>query len=86
MFRTVVALVSVVALSSLAGCASNAAPAVSPSETSLAEQVPAQRVAAQPPEEFEMELSAPRGSSERHFTRDRELAASLHPTLASHDE
>jgi hypothetical protein len=69
-------LVVLVALSSLAGCASSRA-AVS---HSLAEQVPTGHVAEAPPTDFELEFAPPESSGTKRFTHDHELTGSLHPS------
>ena len=81
MSRTFVSTLVVIALSSLAGCASSAKQPSLPA--SLAEQVPAPRVVEAPPSDFEFEVAAPRESTGR-ISRDAELTGSLHPRLASH--
>ncbi len=77
--RTVVTVV-VLALSALAGCASTQPPPA----VSVAEQVPVDRTAFQPPSDFDMDVAATEGASSKRFTHDQELAGSLHPKMASH--
>jgi hypothetical protein len=71
-------LAILVGLSSLAGCASGSRQVVS---HSLAEQVPAGRVAEAPPTDFEFEFAPGESAGgAKRFTHDRELTGSLHPS------
>jgi hypothetical protein len=82
MFRPLASLaVAVVALASLAGCASGSHQAVS---HSLAKQVPGPMFAEEPPSDCDFELKAPERSG--RITRDTELTGSLRadsPTKSS---
>jgi hypothetical protein len=78
--RTSVLVVLAISLATLAGCASSQPPPA----LSVAEQVPATRVAVQPPSDFEMEIATPEAAGAKRFTHDQELVGSLHPTMASH--
>ncbi len=75
MFRFLASAVALVSLSALAGCASSDRHAQS--ADSIASQIPGQRVAEAPPEEWEMELKMP-ARNEARITKDRELTGSLH--------
>ena len=81
MFRPLSIVLVTVSLSALAGCASSERQVRS--ADSIASQIPGQRVAEAPPEEWEMELKMPARADGR-ITKDRELTGSLHaasPTL-----
>jgi hypothetical protein len=78
--RTFALVVVILGLSALAGCAASAPPPA----LSVASQVPAERVAVQPPSDFDMELASPDAEGSRRFSHDQELAGSLHPKMASH--
>lgn len=82
MSRTFAPVMMVLALSSLAGCASSARQPTVP--CSVAAQVPVDRVAEGPPSDFEMEFSAPTTTTSKRFTRNEELSGALHPKMASH--
>ncbi len=82
MFRTVVPVLAIAALSCLAGCASSAPTPATP--VSVAAQVPVDRVAEAPPSEFEFDFAPPESARGGHFTKDKELTGSLHPHMASH--
>ena len=82
MSRMFVPVVVILALSSLAGCASSARQPTVP--LSVAAQVPVDRVAEAPPSDFEMDFTPPETSSAKRFTKDQELTGSLHPAMASH--
>ena len=75
MFRSLPVAVLLVSVSALAGCASSAREVRS--ADSIASQIPGQRVAEAPPEEWEMELKMPARNDGR-ITKDRELTGSLH--------
>ncbi|HEY8091473.1 MAG TPA: hypothetical protein VIF09_26595 [Polyangiaceae bacterium] len=75
MFRPLSLVMVLVSLSALAGCASSERQVRS--ADSIASQIPGQRVAEAPPEDWEMELKMPARSDGR-ITKDRELTGSLH--------
>jgi hypothetical protein len=75
MSRSVLPILAGLALSAVCGCAGSSQQAIS---HSLAAQVPAAQVAAQPPTDFEFEFNHTESSSPRRFTRDAELVNSLH--------
>jgi hypothetical protein len=86
MFRPLAAVLASLALSAVAGCASSSQQAVS---HSLASQVPIEQIAAAPPTDFEIEFVSKQSSGPRRFTKDAELAGSLHaasPTARTTDE
>jgi len=84
MFRPLVATVAALALTAVAGCASNAAPAAVPH--SYAAQVPARRVADAPPTDFEFDFSPTDTRAEHRFTHDAPLTGSLHADSATKHE
>ena len=80
MFRPLVGSIVVLALTSLAGCASSSHQVM---QHSLAEQVPVDRVAYTPPTDFEFEVNTSDTSAPARFTHDKELTGSLHPAMAT---
>ena len=76
MFRTLAAVLAVLAHATVTGCASSAHPAKGPD--SLASQIPTVRVAEAPPSDFELDFDSREGAAAHRFTRDAELTGSLH--------
>jgi hypothetical protein len=77
MSRPLVSVFVIVALSTLAGCASSARQAV---PCSLAAQVPASPMAEAPPSDFEMEFAPRESTNAKRLTKDSQLTGSLHPS------
>ena len=76
MSRSFASVLSLLALSAVAGCAGS--PRSSAVPCSLAAQVPTEQVAEAPPSDFEMEFAPKELSGPRRFTKDGELTGSLH--------
>jgi len=74
-------LVGLSALPALAGCASQAQPVTA---LSLAEQARHTQIAEAPPSDFEMEMKTTDTEAPRRFSRDKEIASSLHASSPTH--
>jgi len=84
MARSVVPVLALLAgLSGLAGCASQAH-SQPVTALSLAEQARHTQIAEAPPSDFEMEMKTTDTEAPRRFSRDKEIASSLHASSPTH--